>query len=170
MLAWKAMRCNSHAGSNPVSSAIYHEANMNRRVFLKVLIGTVAVVALDPLKVLAEKLQQVPKKELDFEIKQTHIEPITHARKPGLEIQTDPASKAVLKELGENNTIIDLVRISYPAMIAHELCSVQPMTQSTGQIFTVRYVPKPWYKRMGNWFKKKPKVHDGCWGDRCGHW
>jgi len=138
---------------------------VNRRTFLKVLFGTAVVLSLDPLKVLAENPQQIPqKKELDFEIDKISINPVVHERKPGLEITTDPAA---LEELSKQGTLIDLVRISYPAMLAHEICSVQPMTQQTGLIFKIRHVPEPWYKRMGNWFKRTPKyktTHGGCWG------
>mgnify|MGYP001167300975 CR=1 FL=1 len=134
---------------------------MNRRTFFKVLFGTVAVLALDPFKVLAENPQPIPqKKELDFEIVKTPIEPVVHERKPGLEITSDPSPFGDAK-------IIDLVRVAYPAMLADQICSVQPMTQQTGQIFKIRYVPKPWYQRMGNWFKRTPKVKDGCWGGGC---
>lgn len=127
---------------------------MNRRVFLKVLVGTVVVLTLDPLKVLAEKPRQIPERELDFEIEKIRIEPVVHQRKPGLEIKSDPFPVKDAK-------IIDLVRIYYPALIAQQLCSVQPMTQNTGEIFKIRYMPKPWYQRIGNWFKRTPKRTNG---------
>jgi hypothetical protein len=146
-----------------VSEEIYGVI-VNRRTFLKVLIGTVAVLAIDPLKVLAEQPQQIPKKELDFEIERIPIKSAVHERKPGLEIKNAPDAQIIVSK---DAKIIDLVRISYPAMLAHQICSVQPMTQQTGEIFKIRYVPKPWYKRMGNWFKRTPKVKDGCWGGGC---
>jgi hypothetical protein len=121
---------------------------VNRRTFLKVALGTVGVFLLDPFKVLSEQSQPLPKKEVDFEIEKTPITPKVHTRKDGLEIKTaDPTS---FKELGSDARIIDLVRIAYPAMIAHQICSVQPLTEPTGQIFRLRHVR--WYNRW--WYRK----------------
>lgn len=134
---------------------------MNRRTFFKVVLGTVGVLLLDPIKVLSEQPQSLPKQELDFKIDKVPVTPTVHVRKDGLEIKSDSSSE-LSEFIGKDAKIIDLVRISYPAMIAQQLCSVQPMTQSTGEIFKIRYVPKPWYKRMMDWFKFRRHENLSC--------
>jgi len=89
---------------------------MNRRTFLKVLIGTVGAVILNPVKVLSD---QAP------------------APEPAPEYLADSLSQFIGKpNTQENrNRIIDIVRTAYPAVIAKELCSVQPMTAPAGKVF-----------------------------------
>lgn len=112
---------------------------MNRRTFFKVALGTIGVLLLDPIKVLSEKPQQTPKKDLDFKIEKTEV------RAPSRQLKSKYACA--------DAKIIDLVRIAYPTMLAHQICSVQPMTEATGQIFKIRYVTRPWYKRMFDRFR-----------------
>jgi hypothetical protein len=112
---------------------------MNRRTFLKVLLGTAAVLVINPVKVLSENAP---------------IAPVVD-KIPAVKMPVENPVVSVVSMTRIEPRLIDIVKTHYPDMIAHQICSVQPMTAPTGQIFA-QYVPMyrvrvhrlPWYKRV----------------------
>lgn len=67
-------------------------------------------------------------------------------------------------------SIISMVRKHYPALIAQQICGVQPMSTDTGIIFKPGYRPEPpkykfsrakWYMVKFNWHESE-EVYEWC--------